>query len=111
MQYDAKRPQQAQSEAEKAIESAEALSQRDLLFQARHVLGKILVLRGETEAALQQYLAGLDALEEVHQGLDGAAQESLVSRAQTVAYRNDAVELIQALDRPQAAARLARIMP
>jgi len=105
----ARRPREAQQEAEKAVESATELNQRDLLFQAHHLAGKSLAEREEQESALAHYLAALEALEEVRAGLEEDTLAALLARQQTVEFRSEAEELIRALNRPEAAERLRQI--
>lgn len=99
----------AQGEAEKAIESADALNQRDLLFQARDLAARSLAAQGAREPAFEQIMAALDTLEELRQGLEGDALASLLAREQTAAFRDGAGQLIQALGRPEAARRLDEV--
>jgi tetratricopeptide (TPR) repeat protein len=92
---DAGRSEAAQREAEQAIAAAQPLSQRDLLFAAHHVLGRARENQGDTEGALENYLAALTRLGELRRDLDAENLGFLINRPATAAFVRDAGELIR----------------
>jgi len=100
------RAAEALNEAREAIKSATPLRQRDILFRAHQVAGSVLEKQGRNEEALEQYLAGLNALEELRQNVQGDALGQLVRRPDTVAFAESAGRLLQAMSRPDELERL-----
>ena len=103
---EAGRADSAQREAESAIEAARPLGQRDWLFGAHHTLGKSLEAQNDRDGALEQYLAALAKLEEIRQSVEDDNRRFLVERPATVAFGEDAGELMRAMGRDEDAGRL-----
>ena len=99
----ANRPVEALREAERAIAAGLPLNQRDLLFQAHHVAAQALELQKESAAALEHYLAAIDVLSQLRDGLEGEPLGYLLARPQTVSFGDTAEPFLQAMDRADAA--------
>jgi tetratricopeptide (TPR) repeat protein len=104
---DSGRASAAQREAELAVAAAAPLGQRDWLFGAHHTLGKSLEAQNDREGALERYLAALAELEAIRQSVEGENLRFLVERPATVAFGQDAGELMQSMGRDEDARRLS----
>lgn len=106
----AKRPAEALREAERAIAAGRPLRQRDLLFQAHHVAARALELQEDSAAALEHYLAAVDVLSQLRDGLEGEPLGHLLNRPQTASFGDTAETFLLAMDRANDADRLATVL-
>ena len=103
---------EAREEAQRAIEAAGPLRQRDLLFQAHHVAARALERESGPEAAVEERLRALALLEEMRQGLEGPTLAAFLGRERTRAYAEESERLLRSIGRDAELARLqAAIRP
>jgi eukaryotic-like serine/threonine-protein kinase len=100
----------AAGEAARAIEVAGSLSQRDLLFQARHAAALAFQAQGKPGEAAAQIVEALTPLEEMRQGLDAAQLARFLARWETAAFAADAEPTLKAAGRTAEIDRLGRAL-
>jgi eukaryotic-like serine/threonine-protein kinase len=96
-------------ETESTIEAATPLLQRDLLFQAHHLAGKLLQRQGKAAGAADHFAAGLSSLEEMRQSLRSPYLDPFLRRQETASFLKDAEALFQQVSRPNELRRLQAI--
>ena len=92
------RAPRALDEARAALAAAEPLGQVDYVFQARHVSGLALAATRQADEARKQFLAALDALRALRTPLTGPTLEHFLSRRETVAFGQDAANVLAGAD-------------
>ena len=108
LHLEAGRSAAAAGEAIRAIEAALPLSQRDQLFQARHVAALALLAQGNQAQAAGQIVEALTPLEEMRQGLDATQLARFLARRETAAYAADGERILKAAGRTADVDRLGR---
>ncbi|MEE9229983.1 MAG: tetratricopeptide repeat protein, partial [Acidobacteriota bacterium] len=106
----ARQHERALEEAERTIEAATPLLQRDLLFQAHHLAGKCLRRQGKAEAALDHFSAALAVFEELVRSLKEDPLAHFLGRSETSEFAKDAKELFKSANRPSEQERLNSLL-
>lgn len=109
-QLRAGRAVEALRSAERAIETAAPLRQRDVLFEAHRLAAVSLLRQGKTGEALERCVAALTLLEELRQGLKEPLLGQFLGRTETVEFGREAAELFSKAQRPQEAERLRALL-